>query len=256
MNVGLSHAKGEYIGILESDDFADSNMFEELYLIAKKNNLDVVKSDFYLHEANNKSETKKAHAIPTSLLNKVLTPSENPDVFMLIPSIWSSIYKNSFLQENKIKFQETPGASFQDTGFVFQAMSLAKTAYFTEKAYLHYRIDNPNSSSNNNDKKVFCVNHEYNAIYDFLNSRPKLKKDLLQTFMILRHAAYTWNLERLNADNQKKFLAKIQTEYQDSFKKGEFDRKSLSSSLYIRLLLIAKLPMIFTTIKKIKRLLR
>ena len=36
MNVGLQNATGEYIGIIETDDFADLNMFDELYKAAKK----------------------------------------------------------------------------------------------------------------------------------------------------------------------------------------------------------------------------
>ena len=37
-NVGLDHATGEYIGIIETDDFADPDMFEKLYITAKENN--------------------------------------------------------------------------------------------------------------------------------------------------------------------------------------------------------------------------
>lgn len=35
MNVGLQNATGEYIGIIETDDFADLNMFDELYKCSK-----------------------------------------------------------------------------------------------------------------------------------------------------------------------------------------------------------------------------
>ena len=31
MNVGMEQAKGKYIGIVESDDYIDSKMFERLY---------------------------------------------------------------------------------------------------------------------------------------------------------------------------------------------------------------------------------
>lgn len=36
MNIGMDMAKGEYIGIVESDDFVDLHMFEDLYKIAKE----------------------------------------------------------------------------------------------------------------------------------------------------------------------------------------------------------------------------
>jgi len=49
MNRGLEIAKGEYIGIVESDDFVKENMFEILYNLAKKHDVDVVKSNFYYY---------------------------------------------------------------------------------------------------------------------------------------------------------------------------------------------------------------
>ena len=39
MNVGLENATGEYVGIIETDDFADLNMFEELYAVTKSQGL-------------------------------------------------------------------------------------------------------------------------------------------------------------------------------------------------------------------------
>ena len=50
MNRGMSIATGEYIGILEPDDFADSNMFEVLYNVAKENDADIVKSNYYKYK--------------------------------------------------------------------------------------------------------------------------------------------------------------------------------------------------------------
>ena len=48
MNVGMDRASGEYIGIVETDDYVDEEMFAALYNAAKQNgDADVVKSDFY-----------------------------------------------------------------------------------------------------------------------------------------------------------------------------------------------------------------
>ena len=44
MNIGLDKASGEYIGIVEPDDFVPLNMYEDLYNTAKENDLDFVKA--------------------------------------------------------------------------------------------------------------------------------------------------------------------------------------------------------------------
>ena len=48
MNQGLYISSGNYIGIVESDDFVDINMFNNLYKITKKGDIDIVRSNFYL----------------------------------------------------------------------------------------------------------------------------------------------------------------------------------------------------------------
>ena len=46
VNLGIHEAKGEYIGILETDDYVDSEMYERLYDAAKKSNADYVRADY------------------------------------------------------------------------------------------------------------------------------------------------------------------------------------------------------------------
>ena len=58
MNVGIKAASGDYIAILESDDFIGGDMLRFLYDVAVRNNADIVKSNFYFSsvEKNVKSD--------------------------------------------------------------------------------------------------------------------------------------------------------------------------------------------------------
>ena len=40
-NYGLEYATGEYIAFLDSDDYVETNMYEEMYNLAKKENADM-----------------------------------------------------------------------------------------------------------------------------------------------------------------------------------------------------------------------
>ena len=48
MNCGFDAAEGEYLGIVESDDWIEPDMFEKLCRAADMTKADAVKSNFYL----------------------------------------------------------------------------------------------------------------------------------------------------------------------------------------------------------------
>ena len=160
MNIGLEKASGEYIGIVEPDDFVALSMYEELYRQAAEHHLDFVKADFYRFK---REETGDMSLFYNHLsknpedYNQVFNPSEDPQALRYIMNTWSGIYKRSFLEKHHIRHNETPGASFQDNGFWFQTFIFAKRAMILDTPYYRNRRDNPNSSVHN-PQKVYCMN--------------------------------------------------------------------------------------------------
>ena len=98
MNVGIDNATGEYIGIVETDDFADLNMFEELYAVAKRCNADVVKSNYYTYVSHPEPQSTYFEVLKEyDLYDKVFKPVEHQDIFRVRPCIWSGIYRREML---------------------------------------------------------------------------------------------------------------------------------------------------------------
>jgi glycosyltransferase involved in cell wall biosynthesis len=215
MNRALDLATGDYIGIVESDDFVAPTMFDKLYEEAIINNADVVKSNYFEYTSSSDSlnfvENLKGCAYHT-----VLSPIDAQSVFLTRPSIWSGVYKRSFLLNNKIRFLETPGASYQDTSFAFKVWASAERVYLTRDAFLYYRKDNMDSSVNS-ASKVFCICDEYEEIEKFLDNRPTLKPRLAQLAFFMKYKAYKWNYNRLATPFQYAFLLRME----DHFKQAE-----------------------------------
>lgn len=224
MNVGLSAAKGEYIGIVESDDFAETKMFEELYKLARKSDADVAKSNFFQYITNTIPDNDPiVNNLEACKKDTVFCPLNDQNIFLTQPAIWSALYKRSFLQEEGISFLETPGASFQDTSFNFKVFAAAKRVVVTNEAYLHYRIDNANSSVKSL-KKIFCICDEYREIWEFASSRQDVYSHLKYRIPQIQFGGYLWNLERLTPALQYQFFDKFVKEFQ-SFKDKDLLRK-------------------------------
>ncbi len=168
MNCGIKIARGEFLGIVESDDYVDSNMFEQLYNLAKGNSAQIVKSNCWQHTDG--EDDTFVEFFKDNTYDKIIVPSDEKEMLCRYINLWSGIYNIDFLRDNDISFNESPGASYQDIGFTMKVMMCADRVYLTPKAYYHYRIDNPDSSVKSN-VKVYCVSEEYKEVWRFLKSR-------------------------------------------------------------------------------------
>ncbi len=224
MNLGMAMASGEYVGIVESDDYVDKNMFFNLYKTAKKFNADVVKSNYYeFSTKNGKKNQLFIKAInDDSFYDRPFWKFENDNIFHFQMNTWTGIYRTAFLRENNIRHNETPGASYQDNGFFFQTVALANPIVFSKKAYYHYRQDNPNSSINNKGK-VFCMCDEYKFIREFVEAHPDISRRYFHIFLIKKYFNYFYTYTRIADEYKISFLERFAKEFKDSYKKGEFD---------------------------------
>ena len=220
MNMGFAAAKGEYVGIVESDDFAEIDMFEKMYNLAKSNDADVVKSNFFQYTTNTIPDNDPiVDNLAACRFSEAFDPLQDQNIFLTQPAIWSALYKRSFLEKEKISFLETPGASFQDTSFNFKVFAAAKRVVLTDDAFLHYRIDNANSSVKSL-KKVFCICDEYQEIWEYASSNPEIFDALKCRIPQIQFGGYLWNLERLTPALQYQFYEKFVEEFQTFRDKG------------------------------------
>lgn len=151
VNRGLESAKGDYVGIVEPDDFISSNMYLELYKLAKESDCDVARGTAIAF-ANNTPIDKLYGQPPTECLETTFSLVERPEFLLVPPAIWSAIYKRKFLETHRIVVPETPGASFQDVAFFVLTSFFARSIRTTWRPFYYYRNDNPAASRFNKGK--------------------------------------------------------------------------------------------------------
>ena len=240
LNLGISLALGEYIGILEADDFAEPALFATLYALAQEHAAEIVKCTYKRYWST--SRTRVVPPLPQALCGKVLSPAEHPDILRMPLYVWSAIYQRSFLLDNAVAFLPTPGASFQDISFSFKAFTRAKRVFFTDKPLINYRQNNLAASTRSREK-IFCVRDEFDEIERFIRENGLLS--LQDMFYELRVRAYLWNLTRLRHANRKIFLAYALPLLRQGLALLEAGRIQLDERQVRRLRLLLRYPMLF-----------
>lgn len=114
VNECMAMAKGEYIGIVESDDAVEPNTYETLYGLAHQNDLDWIRGDIYYYYSGLPKEQqlqRESIIYGGDFYNIVLNPQTDYRPYKSGLRTWSGIYKTAFLRENGIEHNETPGGS-------------------------------------------------------------------------------------------------------------------------------------------------
>ena len=221
MNIGMDMATGEYIGILESDDYTHPNMYEDLYNVANDKKVEFVKADFYrfITLENGKKELTRINVGYGKYYDKILNPSENPELFKLNMQTWTGIYSRDYLNAHLIRHNETPGASYQDNGFYFKTYCWAKKIYLVNSPYYMYRYDNPNSSVHD-VKKANCIKKEFDLIYDYINTFKNLPEKTIYLFYWKKYKSYLFTLNRISTELKHDFLISFSSEFKEIREKG------------------------------------
>lgn len=222
MNRGLDEARGEFIAILESDDFMDPTGLAQLHAAATSLDVDVAKANFWLYWSTPKERNELHEAFWPKLCGKVIDPAEDSDIFHVKPSIWSAIYRRSFLTDHGIRFLESPGASFQDLSFTFKVWACARRVTYVYEPLVHYRQDNENSSVNSMGK-VDAVFNEYAEIGRWLDEHPDLRETFATVKSAMMYDSCIWNYERVAEKHKLELLSKTRDVFLAEQKAGTID---------------------------------
>lgn len=221
VNCGLDVARGEYIGIVEPDDFVKPQMYERLVAVAEVNGVDFAKAGLFYHWSNRPDREVKI-TNDASLVGRVLSPKDDIGIFNASMNNVTGVYRRDFVEKFHIRFTETPGASYQDNSFYLQTHFLAKSAYLLNESFYCYRQDNA-ASSINSKGKAFAIFEEYLRNESLFDGRPEVRALFYGQYLYKKYKSYKYHLTRIEEASQIPFLEKMSAEFKAHDERGEID---------------------------------
>lgn len=161
VNRGIALAKGEYIGIIESDDWVESTMYEKLYRRAK-GEVDLVKCGFFIFNSKESGAKRNIYYRNPSGVDLRKGPvtdfsvREWPKIVAFHASIWAAIYRADYIK--KIPLPDTAGASYQDFPFAIETLCRAEKIAIVSEPLVHWRNDpDQDHSTSEKGKKLLYM---------------------------------------------------------------------------------------------------
>lgn len=136
-NYAIPKAKGEYISFVDSDDWVEPNMFEELYKEAVNNNradLCCCQMQKIYPDGRLGDVLQNPHITPG-----LISPEDRSYILTHYVSLFASfIYRRDFIEEHHIRFPEDRCAD--DSFFVSSVWMLAKSIAYVDCPFYMYLI--------------------------------------------------------------------------------------------------------------------
>lgn len=198
-NTGLLHAKGEYIGYVDSDDYVEENMYEELYKKAKEEDSDIVICGNNVVKENYELFSKE-DVDKEFLLGKM--------------AVWNKIYKKNIIVDNKIQFRSK--VWYEDLDFTMKVYFSSKKISYVDKPLYNYLLREGSTMNNNNIKRNLELIEAFDSLIDYCKDKKiynKVKDEI--EFLCIYHM-YIFAITRvLNTNNNYKAKIAIINKFRD-----------------------------------------
>ncbi|MCI8304036.1 MAG: glycosyltransferase family 2 protein [Lawsonibacter sp.] len=162
----LSNATGDFLAVLDSDDWWEPTFLECLLNIAEENDLDIVCTGTVVHYVASGNESSHKVSQPLLFPRKTFA-NRLPYYHIFFRTVWGKLIKMDCLRAVPVGM--VPELSYgRDTVWCFQFLRYAKRIGIDNFALYHYRVHAKSVSRQYNPERFESDVYLYNDAVDFL----------------------------------------------------------------------------------------
>lgn len=173
-NMGLKYASGEYIMVLDSDDFFEEDMIEKLLNKALKTNADMVicTARHYDHFNQCSASIFKRPEFNYAPQKEPFSWKDCPQYIFQISEFvaWNKFFKRDFFEKNNLRFEGIPISDDQYPAVM--GAVLAERIAIVDEPLINYRFNTGLSQMNSQSKHPEA---SYQAVFSVVNRMRELK---------------------------------------------------------------------------------
>jgi len=179
-NAGIYAAIGNYIGFIDNDDEICEDLLERIASAIKKENEypDVIKYGYQVEETFDKgfTQVRKNYTDMELHFNKTNLAEIYDQIVQAgyFNMVWNGFYKNDFISNNKIIFDNSIKAGYEDWIFNYQICSNdCSQIMIAGVGYIHYQRYNHSTSKKFNENQILALVTAATAekkMFEFINT--------------------------------------------------------------------------------------
>ena len=226
-NFGIPYANGEYIAFLDSDDYVEPTMYEEMYNLAKKEDADMVECDFIWEYPN---KQKYDYGV---VYNGKKGAIEKARVVA-----WNKLIKREIIESEKIEFPF--GLRYEDVEFFYKLVPSLNKIAFMKKYFIHY-VQRENSIANTQNIKTKDIFKVLNNVIEFYKNKgyyEEYKEELEYTYLRLLLCSSLKRMCKIKDKQERKIALddtwnNINTNF-PNWRKNRILKKKTIKNMYIK----------------------
>lgn len=245
LNRALEQARGSYIALMRPEDYAEKDLYAQMYREARKHRADILRADsrrFRISEDGVKETRAAALSADKANYNRTMNPGKERQVFFLPLKSAGSLYRRAMLQKHGVRFNEEEGTLFRDNGFWFLAHCGARRVRLTrDGAQYMERAETPESLAIPEGEEENIIG-EYRYVKERLaggSLRESVPEGVVYARML---KGMLGAMSRLDSGRRPAWLRRIRDELKDAYEKGLLDGQYLARQEKRRLDEIMKDP--------------